>query len=184
MHLPIKSIPMVCHTYIYLFALWHLSHVLQNSFTRVIYHSTPIKPLRYFGKPLISSKVTTTKFSAMTSFKSVLFVLLSHNLQHYQLAQSNFRSPESLHFLYRDKKDLLPSGQNSLLSSEDSLFRSYYKEEDRFGYSRMLAVRRIRSDPCHLEKHVRMTEHARDSISWRQNFLRIYSRYVNCERHA
>ena len=26
-------------------------------------------------------------------------------------------------------------------------------------------------------------EHASDSISWRQNFLRIYGRYVNCERH-
>ena len=39
--------------------------------------------------------------------------------------------------------------------------------------SKMLAVHRIRSDPSHLEKHVRMTEHARDSISWRQNFLTV-----------
>ena len=28
-----------------------------------------------------------------------------------------------------------------------------------------------------------MSRACSDSISWRQNFLRIYGRYVNCERH-
>ena len=58
-------------------------------------------------------------------------------------------------YVYHDKKELLPSRQNSLLSSEDSLFHSCYKEEDKFGYSKMVVVRRIRTGRCHLEKHVR-----------------------------
>ena len=39
----------------------------------------------------------------------------------------------------------------------------------------MLLVCHIRTDLWHLEKRVQNDiEHARDSISWRQNFLRIY----------
>ena len=53
-----------------------------------------------------------------------------------------------------------------------------------FGYSKMLAICRIQTDPWHLEKRVQNDiEHVCDSISWWHNFLRIYGHYVNCEWH-
>ena len=71
-------------------------------FFHIIYHSTPIKPLRYFGKRLFSSKVTATKFSAMTSLKNI-FVCPSRSQPITSSVSSRypsiFRSPESIHLV-------------------------------------------------------------------------------------
>ena len=81
---------------------------LQNSFTS--YHSTPIKPLRYFGQHLILSKVTTLiKFNATISFKNVycLSLILSQPIIYHQLAQD---IPKYVYFIrYRE---VLRSRQN------------------------------------------------------------------------
>ena len=101
-------------------------------FFHVIYHSTPIKPLRYFGQRLIFmqlSNVTTIKFSAMIHPSRTFIVhpsVTTYNISSVSARYSEVRVV-SLHLRYREE---FSHDKIILLFLENSPFRSYYKEVD------------------------------------------------------
>ena len=68
------------HTVSNLFALWHLSHDLQNSLINIFNHAKPVKSLRDFGKSFVAPEVTATQFARVTALKHLWFLPFGDNL--------------------------------------------------------------------------------------------------------